>query len=181
MLLFFGFFLPYFVRELDDFQVCFWNDFSHLCVRYKMRICDSLQTWAPQCEILTYNAINEKSSILVQLYSNFQRLIHLRCGQSIKVCAKLDKDCGFFINGIESWNFTLGCPGLYIFYITFVNWFLNEIRNSVLFCKSSKTQSDVFLKVQFKGWTKELLICGWKIEHRSMTCLKSYSFSFINM
>ena len=45
----------------------------------------SLQTWAPQCEISTFNAINEKSTIFVQFSSNFQGLTTPWMDQSLKV------------------------------------------------------------------------------------------------
>ena len=41
-------------------------------------------------------------------------------GQSLKVWARLNQNCGFFIYSIEFWKITLGCQGLYYVYqITF--------------------------------------------------------------
>ena len=71
-----------------------------------------LQTWAPHLGIAFLKAVNEKCTIFDQFCSNLQRLTHPWCGQSLKVWAKSGKNYGFFINSIEGWNFTLGCPGL---------------------------------------------------------------------
>ena len=43
--------------------------------------------------------INKKYTIFVQFCSNFQGLIRPWVGQSLKVWAKSDKNCRFFING----------------------------------------------------------------------------------
>ena len=60
------------------------------------------------------DAINEKSTILVQFCSYFQGLTASWVGKFLKVWAKLDNNCGFFINNIYCWNSKLGWTGLYI-------------------------------------------------------------------
>ena len=52
---------------------------------------------------------------LAQTFSDW--LHHGWEGQLLKVWAKLDKYCGFFINSIEIWNLQLACPGLYCVHI----------------------------------------------------------------
>ena len=61
-----------------------------------------LQT--PLLGTATFNAFDEKSTIFGQISWNFQELTHQWCGQSLKVWAKLVKNCGFFINSIEKCN-----------------------------------------------------------------------------
>ena len=50
-------------------------------------------------DIIWKFTINKKSTIFFQFCSNFQRLIYPWVDQSLKVWAKSDKNCGFFING----------------------------------------------------------------------------------
>ena len=49
--------------------------------------------------------INEKSTIFVQFCSNFEDLTYPLKDQSLKVWAKSDKNCGFFVNSIFFWIF----------------------------------------------------------------------------
>ena len=85
------------------------DDIAKCCLGFYFVL---LQTWAPQCEIATFYAIDEKFRIFVQFSLNFQGMTAPWMGQSLKVWAKLIKNCGFFIDRIEMCNFTLGCPDL---------------------------------------------------------------------
>ena len=56
-------------------------------------------------EVQVFFTIYKKSTIFVRFYSNFQGLIYPWAGQTLKVWAKLDKNCGFFVNGEENLHF----------------------------------------------------------------------------
>ena len=56
-------------------------------------------------EVQVFFTINKKSTFFVQFCSNFQGLTRPWIDQSLKVWAKLDKNCRFFINGEKNLHF----------------------------------------------------------------------------
>ena len=72
----------------------------------------TVQTRTPQLRLAKKYAMNEKSTIFVQFCSNFERLTNPLDDQSMKVWAKSDKNCGFFINGIFLDKSQMGWTGL---------------------------------------------------------------------
>ena len=74
-------------------NVCHSLEFLHV----QSAIVKMIQTWAPQCEISIFNAMNEKSTIFVQSSLNFQKLTAPWMDQSLKVWVKLDQNCECFI------------------------------------------------------------------------------------
>ena len=65
--------------------------------------------------------INEKSTILVQFCSNFQGLTRPWVDQSLKVWAKSDKNCKFFINGEKN---------LHCYILTFLIQYNKHFKNN---------------------------------------------------
>ena len=65
-------------------------------------------------ELAQKHAINEKSTIFVQIQWNLVRLTHAWVGQIGKVSLNLDKNCGFFINSIFLIQSHFLLPSLYL-------------------------------------------------------------------
>ena len=59
--------------ELGTLHLYLHSNMFHATTSYLKK---TLQTWASRCEISTFNAIIEKSTMLIQSYSNFQRMIY---------------------------------------------------------------------------------------------------------